>query len=364
MKRLLPVAILALGLLPGAASAAGCAPLTCAPTSTSFAGTHLLALQTKGASSAVDIYDLATGKTRWQLPRGILAGKILVHKEGSALTWLNATTGEQMARHTLPAFTNWFLAGTSVDGKRAVLSHTTRRPLRTSFAVSGAGTRKLSLPGNWGFDALRGQRLYFLEYLKQGYVVRVYDLAKGKLVAQPVKNGDEGTVIDGFAWSRLTSWDGSYVFTLYINSASEAMIHELDVRSGVARCIDLPGDGDFGGAAGYGLALTPDGKTVWAASAAYGRVAAVDVASAKVRSSFAFKAFPNENAAAPAIALNPDGDVLALSMAARTWFLDLTAKKGRLGPGGPAAAIGFSPDGQKLWRFDPGFGANAVDVPG
>jgi hypothetical protein len=363
MRRLLLLAILALAALPGAASAAGCSPLSCAPFSTALNGTHLLAVQNHGAQSAVQVLDLTDGQMRWQLPRGILAGTTLVHHDGAALAWLDATTGTQTARRSFPSFKSWFLTGVSIDGKRAVLFHAKKRPQTTSFALVGAETRVVTLPGNWEFDALTGQRLYLLHYLTGGYEVRLFDLARNRLAPLAIKNGDEGTLIDGIAWSRLTSWDGRYVFTLYINSASEAMIHELDLRTGTARCIDLPGSADFTAAAGYGLALTPDGKTVWAASAAYGRAVAVDVASAKVRSGFTFKPWKTENPTAPAIALNARADMLALSVEGHTEFLDLKAKRMRLGATKPAIAIGFSPDGSKLWAIDPNNATVALDVP-
>src|SRR5260221_7412398 len=140
MRRLLLLAILALAALPGAASAAGCSPLSCAPFATALAGTHLLAVQSHGAESAVRVLDLSDGQTRWQLPRGILTGTTLVHKDGATVAWLDATTGAQTSSHAYPSFkTNWFLSGASMDGKRAVLVHATRRPQTTTIALVGSG---------------------------------------------------------------------------------------------------------------------------------------------------------------------------------------------------------------------------------
>jgi hypothetical protein len=363
MRRLTLLTLLALALVPSAASGAGCSPLSCAPFATSIAGTQLLAVQEKGVTSAVRIVDLADGQTRWNLPSGILAGTTLVTKQGASVGWVDVTTGKQTASQQVAQYKTWSLAGASMDGKRAVLVHSTRRSPKTSFALVGDGTRVVTLPGNWGFDALTGQKMYVLHYLRLGYEVRLYDLARNVLVKKAVKNGDEGTLIKGLPWTRLDSADGRYVFTLYIDEASQAMIHELDLRSGTARCIDLPGDGDFNGASGYGLALSADGKTVWAASAAYGRVAAVDVASAKVRASFSFAPHKTENPASPAIALNQQGTTLALSVVGHTYFLDLGAKRMRVGPTKPAIAIGFSPDGRTLWAIDPKNGTVALNVP-
>ncbi|MDX6505025.1 MAG: hypothetical protein QOE29_2150 [Gaiellaceae bacterium] len=366
MRRLTLLAILALAALPGAASAAGCSPLSCAPVATALAGTHLLAVQSQGAASAVRVVDLADGQTRWQLPRGILAGTTLIHKQAAGLEWLDVTSGEQAATQTVGAYASWFLAGASVDGKRAVLSHVKQRPRTTAFALVGNGVRTVTLKGDWGFDALSGERLYLLRYLRGGYEVRVYDLATNRLVPKAVKNGDEGTLIKGLPWSRLGSWDGRYVFTLYIEGSGQAMIHELDLRAGIARCIDLPGAADFTSAAAYGLVLSGDGKTLWAANASYGRVAEVDVARGKVRSGFRFAGHRSESPTAPALALDAQGDLLALAAQGRTFFLDLQARRMRPGKAQAtvAIAIGFAPDGRKLWSFDAKKAPTALDVPG
>ena len=107
----------------------------------------------------------------------------------------------------------------------------------------------------------------------------------------------------------------------------------------------------------------PDGKTLWAASAAYGRAVAVDVASAKVRSGFSFERWRTKNPTAPAIALNAQADMLALSVEGRTAFLDLEAQRMRVGQTQPAVAIGFSPDGRRLWAIDPNNATVALNVP-
>jgi len=47
-----------------------------------------------------------------------------------------------------------------------------------------------------------------LRYLKNGYQVRRYDLAANRLLAQPLKDPHESSVIWGMPWARVTSDDG------------------------------------------------------------------------------------------------------------------------------------------------------------
>jgi len=65
------------------------------------------------------------------------------------------------------------------------------------------------------------------------------------------------------------------VFTIYVGGTGSAMIHELDMQDGKAWCVDLPGSGEYNSAGSYALALSRDGKHLYAAGGAYGSVVAV-----------------------------------------------------------------------------------------
>ena len=125
--------------------------------------------------------DLRTGATRWRLPSGMLGGNLLVHQDGTLLTWFNATTGARAGDTVAQTRGRFFLTGVSQDGKRAVLSRTQRRS--TTFEIVSQTKQRRVVLGrnNWGFDALSGDKLYLLQYLKSGYIVRLYDLATNKL---------------------------------------------------------------------------------------------------------------------------------------------------------------------------------------
>jgi hypothetical protein len=348
MRRLALVLAIA-ALAPSTAPGAGCSPIDCGPSATSLGG-QLLAVRPLGINGPVRVLDLANGRTRWRLPAGILTRTALVHQDGTLLTWFDTATGARLADAIVPQRGAYSLVGASADGRIAVLARTQRK--KTTFALVGPhSARSVTLGGhaNWSFDALSGGRLYLLQYLRNGYEVRLYDLAHNRLDPTPLKDAHESALIRGLAWERLASADGRYLFTLYIGSTGGAMIHELDLRSATARCIDLPGHGDFNASASYALALSPDGQTLWAASTGYGVVAAVDVASAKARELFRFTPSSSGGPIAPAVALSAHGDLLALALANHVWVVDLKARRVRREPPHVAIALGFSPDTLRLW---------------
>jgi hypothetical protein len=234
------------------------------------------------------------------------------------------------ARSSLGA--GWILAGLSADGRSAIV---TRRPddSHTRFAVRGAQPASITLTGRFEFDGLLGNLLYLVERRDNGYLVRVADLATGELDPNPLKDDDEPALINGLAWSRLASPDGRYVFTLYIESGGSGgvMIHALDMKARTAKCIDLPGSKDFIASGSYALALSHDGRKLYAASGANGTIVTVDVASQRVVD---VAHVEKETVRAvngrlvPSAALSLDGKTLAFAVENTLWVYDLTA--GRL----------------------------------
>jgi hypothetical protein len=353
MKRLaLVLTLCAAVALPASAPAAGCRPLDCAPSGTPI-GDGLLAARPQGANGPVSVVDLRTGSIKWSLPIGVLTGATLVHGDGYGLTWYDAASGAQTATATVVADHVPSLVGTSQDGKRAVL--VVRVKQRTTLLiVSPASQKTIDLPTMaWDFDALAGGNLYLLHYVRNGYQVRRYDLETNTLITRPLKDPHESALISGTPWARVASPDGRYLFTLYVDGKGGAMVHELDLRTSTARCVDLPGTGDFNAATSYAMELAHVGRTLWAVSPGYGRVAAIDVRHAKVKFSFGFhRGNYTEAPTAPVSALSPDGSRLAVAVGSEFWFVSTThrtaVKAKRLHS---ALAFGFSLDGSKLWAL-------------
>jgi hypothetical protein len=359
MKRLALISFLALAAaLPGAAPAAYCSPLNCAASGAAI-GNDLLAARPNGASGAAQIVDLSTGSVKWRLPSGILVGHTLVEQSASnELTWHDALTGQRIGKAKIAnAGGNLYFAGVSQDGSRAVLIRRISAGEPTVVViVSRSEEQTVTLPaGNWDFDALSGNTLYLLRYLNTGYEVRRYDLATNTLAAKPLKDPNGASTIWGQAWERLGSLDGRYLFTLYIGSDGGAMVHQLNLKSAAARCIDLPGAGSFNASATWALELSPNGKTLWAVSPALGRVAGIDVATRKVRVSFRFKptAFRAPNGPPTSVsAISSNGTRMAVGTGGKIFFVSLAQRKVVEGTPKAAIALGYAPDGTTLWVVD------------
>jgi hypothetical protein len=355
MKRLVLILALLAAAVPASAQAAACSPLSCAASGTPI-GNGLLAVRPTGATGPVNVLDLSTGTYKWRLPAGVLVGHTLVSQnpEG-ALAWYDALTGARTATATPSGAGQLSLAGVSQDGKRAVLQGYDKVNRETAiWIVSPRATQKIGLPTmNWGFDALNGSRLYLLRYQQSGggYHIRLYDLAADKLRAKPLKDPKASATIWGIPWSRVASKDNHYLFTLYVGSNGATMVHKLDLRTSTARCIDLPGTGNFNDASTYAMELSPDGRTLWAVSPGYGRAVAIDVRTARVRSAFRFtRASGYADAPTASVsALSADGSRLAVAVGGEVWLVGTarhTVVKAK--PTG-ALALGFSPDGTTLW---------------
>jgi hypothetical protein len=361
--RLLALCALLVGTCTPSAPGAGCSPLTCGSSQVALAHGSLLGVRALGSSGPLRVIDLRTGATRWRLPSGMLGGNLLVNQDGTLLTWFNAATGARVGDAVAQTRGRFFLAGASQNGSRAVLSRTQTRS--TTFQIVSQSKQRRVVLGknNWSFDALSGDKLYLLQWLKQGYVVRLYDLATNKLDPQALKNEADSPLIVGSPWSRLSSSDGRYLLTLYITAAGKAMIHELDTRNGTARCIDLPGSGSFNSATSYSLSLSPDSRTLWAVSTGYGKVAAIDISSARVRDTFGFAASPPANPIGMVAAVSPDGERLAVGDGNTIWFVTFALHRVVQAPPHVAIALGFSTDGKKLWTLGQKSRITAVPVP-
>jgi hypothetical protein len=339
--------VLLAAALPASAPAGACSPLTCSPSQFAFAGGSLLGVR-GSASAPLRVIDLSTGKTRWRLPGGVVTGNVVVHQDGTLLTWYDAARGTRLRDAVLQQHGTFVLVGTSQDSTQAVLARTQHSS--TTFAiVSPRHERIVKLGGNtWAFDALNGDKLFLIRYLKPGYEIRVLHVASGVLDAAPLKDPRASATIWGGPWSRVSSADGRFVYTLYVAPNGASMIHVLDTRDGTARCIDLPGNGHWDAAIGYALVVDPDRRHLWAVSPGYGRVAHIDLVTHRVIDAYRFDAGAVNSSSALA-AMSPDGETIAVTDAYHLWFVHLAARKVTPGVTHVAIALGWSPDQRHLW---------------
>jgi DNA-binding beta-propeller fold protein YncE len=143
---------------------------------------------------------------------------------------------------------------------------------------------RIDLDGYFEFDAIdnNGQRLYVIEYtnITQGYYrVRVYEVAAGQLGSYTViDKGGNGTPdpMSGVRLSGVFSPDGQWLYSVYARQGSGAFVHALNLTMPFAFCLDLPDSGSPADALHWSLALTADGKHLYAANGAMGSVVQID----------------------------------------------------------------------------------------
>jgi hypothetical protein len=351
MKKLALALAAAALLLPGAARSAACSPLDCAPSQFTLVHGTLLGFRSQ-ANKPVTVVDLKTGEKRWTLPAGVVGGHFLVHQSGRSLAWYDANTGRAAGTALLPDV-EYSLGGVSQDGTRAVATRWFHGNTRIAI-VSRTSRKVLTVPGvRWAFDALYGNNVFLIhDFLIGGYEIRLLHAGSGRLERRPLKDPHESGRIWGSPFSRLASNDGTYLFTLYIGSNGGAMVHELNLKTATARCIELPGTGDYGSAATWTMQASPDGGTLWMANPGYGRVVGIDVASRTLTTAFRIDLAYWNNGTTPASALSPDGEQFALADGETVALLDLSSKKiVQRDPAKKVIALGYAPDGSNLWHF-------------
>ena len=194
------------------------------------------------------VVDLRNGATQWRLPAGVVAGDTLVHRDGRLVTWYDARTGNASARRDLAVRGAFGLVGLS-QGRRLAPSCSARRSARRPSCCSrpsvahGRPRRE-----QWSFDALRGDKLYLIKQLKNGYQVRLYDLATNTLGVETAQG--PARLVDDLGHAVRADRVGGRpaLFTLYIGSDGGSMVHELDLAHGDGALHRPARDGDFSAA--------------------------------------------------------------------------------------------------------------------
>jgi hypothetical protein len=284
VRKLLPLLVIALVGAPGA-SADGCVPPYCGTATVPVEGSPVLHVRPNGSLGALVAYDVVTGKRRFMLPMGVLSadGRTFVSpvavKRKTVVTRYDAHTGAQLNRFTIARA--WWSTALSPNGRHLIASRGERKPQATRIViadvVSGRVVHRLRLMGNLTPEALSndGLRLFLVQYLRRGYVVRMFDLTSGRLTS--IRAGADPVVMRGTPFTALAAPNGRRLFTLYFEPDGDVAVHTLDFERGRAACIDIPG-GDGLAQQRYALALAPGGKRLFATNPALGVVAEIDVA--------------------------------------------------------------------------------------
>jgi hypothetical protein len=144
--------------------------------------------------------------------------------------------------------------------------------------------KRIDLNGKFDFDAVNntGQSVYVIEYPNAAdsyYDVRVYEVHAGQLGAYTVVDkGGPGEVMTGVRLSGVFSPDGQWLYSLYAREKQGAFVHALNLSSPYAFCLDLPGSGWSSNSSAFqwSLAMTPDGRHIYAANGPMGLVTQID----------------------------------------------------------------------------------------
>jgi hypothetical protein len=144
--------------------------------------------------------------------------------------------------------------GLSADGTSLVLiqPRTSFPRATTRLLVLGGNSltqrRLVKLKGDFSFDAVSpdGSWLDLIHYVAPSdptrYLVRAYDLRRGRLLKAPITDPNEpGEKMRGNPLSRAMSSNGRWAYTLYDGGGATPFVHALDTVARSARCIDLEG---------------------------------------------------------------------------------------------------------------------------
>lgn len=279
-----------------------------------YPGDRLYVLDVLSGSESLAVVDTATGAKEQHLPLGVPGPDWSVlytvdYSSGqTTVRALDLLSGEPVRETTfdgayvLPETGPYAVpVGLSPDGGWLVLQGHSTRPahaaLRGShFAVLDTGFSQppvfVDLIGMFTFDAISsdGTALYLIEDLSHEqpnqYQVRLYDVAQGRLRDGAIADKSGSTVMRGRYTTSVASPDGTWLYSLYVKDDAGPFIHALNLGERFAVCIFLPTDGagDLYRQMFWSLALSADGRSLYAANGSLGVVAEVSTVDHKVRS--------------------------------------------------------------------------------
>jgi len=370
----------ALGALAVLMFVAGCATIQ---PQTKIAGDYKLyeAANTPQRAPFIAVIDSRSRSTERTLPIGTPSSdwKHLYSVISTSLVDTNPLSGTTQGTLLLPgsyqlppATYTGLPGGLSPDGSWLVLESFDRAasaaPTATHLVVVDTSTLKIkhqvNLVGYFAFDALSndGQRLYLIQYLNgTEYYVRMYDLAAGQLDANIVVDKADGNqAMVGQRLSGVAGLEGHWLLSMYVRQHDGPFIHALGLDGAFAFCLDLPGVGFATDPAqfNWSIALSPDGKSLYAANTATGTVTEIDTQPPQVkRTAHISLAAPSAQAkqfGANAAVVSADGNTLVVGGAGGVVWIDTATLQVR----SQALtewriwSLGLSPDGHNLYAIN------------
>ena len=248
----------------------------------------------------VRVLDTGTGSVVRELPIGTPASDwsryyVVTQLAGGAnLKAIDPASGRTIAQVTIAAGYNLpniaFLgptAGISPNGQWLALTsqnHGSGGAITTNFLVGSSSLmdsfKTIHVNGDFVFDALSndGKSLYLIQKMIEPnhYWVRLYDVAAGYLMPQPIADKREpNEPMNGIRGDSVADPAGNHVYTVYLRDAGP-FIHALPLSQPFAFCVDLPPStraNDMERQFHWALAVSHDGGSLYAANGALGTVA-------------------------------------------------------------------------------------------
>jgi outer membrane protein assembly factor BamB len=363
VKRLALLALL-VSVPAGLAHADGCPPIDCTMAGSALPGSRVLAFRPHGQQGPLVAYDVVRARKRFTLPGGVLSanGRAYFALSNGVLTRYDARSGRALG--TTVVGRNRLVAAASADGRFVALYW--QQGQRSTFWVYDHTrlARTVELRGIYQPEALSpdARRLYLIHWYPRSsaYDLRVYDFARRTLARTRLADADEK--MSGTAWSAIQSPNGHWLLTLYLKPDDTAFVHALDLRTGIAHCIDLPVAGsDFQTLGSYAFALSPDGKRLYLANAYLSNLYVVDLRTLRVVrtvDSFAEPSGPGAGNAGPTAAVSANGRMVYFSSGDRYLYSYDTAygkvtrrravAKAVYGVPPSVGAVAVAPDGRRV----------------
>lgn len=286
----------------------------------------LFFVRAQGAAGPLVVYAMPGGREQFSLPPGMPSADwqhyfaAVVEQEHTTLKSFDPVSGD--LEHSFSLDGRWALSGVSPTGRWLALTRITSDQERAAWAQAqrwqtdiqivepahGRVAHSAQLEGNFEVETISasGDALFLIEHQPAlnptYYLVRLYDLAAKRLQPDALRaKTATDEVMTGLAWGGLATPDGRWLLTLYLNtSRNMAFIHALNLEDKFPFCIDLPsGEGDMASLKNYSLALSPDGRRLYAANAALGVVAEISLESLNVIRTVEFSAPARPETATP-----------------------------------------------------------------
>jgi hypothetical protein len=293
----------------------------------------------------------ASGIRRFRLPAGILAGNgqsfvTFRYRAGrTAIARYQIARGARLAR----AWTiegHFWPATVSADARWIALQQLSRR--NTSWfglfdSVRGRVVDRIELHGSYQAEAMspNARRLFLIHWTQTTYDLRTFDFTTRKV--RPTRLAEPDEKMTGTAATAVATRDGHWLLTLYAEGNGMGFVHALDLRTGIAHCVDLPWRAfDFNVYGTAALSLSPSQDKLYLANPLLGRVTVVDLRRVRVTRDVRFT--PVATAALtygiwPSAALTANGRMLAFSGGRNVWLYDTAYGTVR----GPLAAADRAP---------------------